>query len=106
MAYFKRNTDAEVKSLLAFPNVAQSTVQLFDCADGKRAGFRIVPLNVNGVDFLVSQVFDYSSGRGVLLGTVSALAETDLAGGLFASGCFCDRNPLDSGASFYLVDYV
>jgi len=101
MANFKRNSDAQVRALLAFPSVADSTVQMIDCKDGTRAGFRVVDLG----GFLASQVFDYSTGIGVLLGTVSALAETDLCGGMFASGVFCDRSPLAAGANFYLVDY-
>lgn len=101
MANFVINTEATVAFLLRFPAVSEGTMQLFDCVNGERAGFRILSLN----GFYVSQVYDYSTGDGVLLGTVSVLPETDLCGGMFSSGCFCDADPLSSEANFYRVDY-
>ncbi len=101
MANFTRNTLAVVKNILAFPSVGESTVQMFDCLDGERAGFKIVSLG----GFYVSQVYDYTTGAGVLLGTVSVLPETDLCGGMFSSGCFCSADPLAADAVFYRVDY-
>lgn len=101
MANFTINSKAVVQSYLAFTTVKESTVQMFDCKDGERAGFRIISLN----GFHVSQVYDYTTGAGVLLGTVSVLPEVDLCGGMFSSGCFCDRDPFDTEAVFYKVDY-
>ena len=103
MAYFTRDTDAIVQKLLTFPSVAENTIQMFDCVDGTRGGFRIVTLE-NG--FRVSQIFSYDTGRAVLQGSVSVVPNTDLAGGLFPSGCFCDRDPLDVDAIFYRFDYL
>lgn len=76
---------------------------MFDCVGGERGGFRIITLE-NG--FRISQVFAYPLGKAVLQGSVSVLPNTDLSGGMFSSGCFCDRDPLDAEAVFYRVDYV
>lgn len=104
MAYFTRDSDAIVQKLLSFPSIAESSIQMFDCVSGDRGGFRILSLGDDA--FKVSQVFSYATGRAVLVGTVSVLPNVDLAGGMFSSGCFCDRDPLEANAIFYRVDYV
>lgn len=103
MAYFTRDTDAVVQKLLTFPTVAENTIQMFDCVNGERGGFRVITLEDG---FTVSQIFAFPEGKAVLQGTVSVLPNIDLAGGLFTSGCFCDSDPLDPEAIFYRVDYI
>lgn len=107
MAYFIEKNSAIVRNILAFPAVLVSTAQVFLCKNLERAGFQIVALpQSDGTTLYVSAVYDYTNGAPVLLGTVSVVPGTDLCGGMFSSGCWCDRDPLAEGAAFYLVDYV
>lgn len=106
MAYFANNETAVVVNLLTFPAVNENTMQMFNCKNGERGAFKILNLVVDGVAFMVSQVFDYTTGAPVFLGTVSVIPEIDLTGGMFSSGCFCTGDPTAAGVSFFQVDYV
>lgn len=107
MAYFTEISKAIVVALMQFPTITTNTAQLFSCKSGERAGFIIKDLpQSDGTVFRVSQVYDYTSGAGILLGTVSVVPGLDLTGGMFSSGCFCSGDPMSAGVTFYQVDYV
>lgn len=107
MAYFTEKNLAIVQKLLRFPAVSNSTLQMYACKSGERAGFQILDLpQTDGTTFRVSQIYDCTKGAPLLLGSISVVPGLDLAGGMFSSGCFCDGDPLDAASQFFLVDYV
>lgn len=107
MAFFIDKDLAVIQKILRFPAVTNSTMNLFACKSGERAGFQILDLpQTDGSVFRVSQIWDYTKGAPVLLGSISVVPGLDLAGGMFSSACFCSGDPLDVTSAFYLVDYV
>lgn len=106
MSYFANIDTTIIVATLEFVEIASHTVQQFRCKSGEVAGFRIITLPVLGEAYVVSQVYDCSTGTPVLKGTTSALPGMDLTGGLFSSGCVANGDPYDIATKFYKVDYV
>ncbi len=106
MSYFTSIDDAIVSSTLEFTEISESSMQQFTCKGGEIAGFQIRNLYVMGSNFQVSQIYDCTTGKPVLQGTVSVVPGIDLTGGYFSSGCFADGDPTAEGTKFYQVDYV
>lgn len=106
MAYFIDINQATVVATLEFVNITSGTMQQVRCKNGEVAGFRILSLPVLGESFLISQIYDCSTGTPVLTGTVSVVPGIDLTGGLFSSGCMAGGDPFDAETRFYKVDYV
>ena len=89
-----------------FGAITENTINTFPTKDKKTAGFQIVNVGDGDNDYYISQVYDSTDGYDVYLCSVSVENGTDLTGGLFDTGCFCNKkNPLDSEARFYLIDY-
>jgi hypothetical protein len=105
MANFKSLENAIAVGLLEFAQPGEGTLQQFFCRDGELAGFRIITIDVVGSPFMISQVFDSSSGEAIQVGNVSVVPGIDLTGGYFSSGCFSDGDPLETGTRFFKVDY-
>lgn len=107
MANFLSIEDAIVVSTLEFTAIGDGTLQQFFCLDGELAGFRIISIDVldDEEPFLISQIYDSSTGVAIQVGNVSVIPGIDLTGGYFSSGCFCDGDPLESTTKFYKVDY-
>jgi hypothetical protein len=107
MANFLSIEDAVVSSTLEFTELDEGTLQQFFCIEGELAAFRIISIDVldGGVPFLISQVYNSSTGEAIQVGNVSVIPGIDLTGGYFSSGCFCDGDPLASGTRFFKVDY-
>lgn len=102
MSYFRRAENVIADRALEFGKIVLGQINIFRCKSGELAAWKLLYVD----DVLTSEIYDASSGEYVLKGAVSVLDLCDLTGGLFSSGCFPDRNPLDESCRFYLVDYV
>lgn len=101
MSYFKRAADIIISTNLEFGNITVNSLQQFRCKNGEVAGWSIKFLG----SLKISQVFNCSTGKPVLIGNVSVLPGIDLTGGYFSSGCIPDGDPMDQQTRYYKVDY-
>lgn len=107
MANFLSIEDAKASATLEFTELGEGTLQQFFCLGGELAGFRIISIDVldDEEPFLISQIYNASTGEAIQVGNVSVIPGIDLTGGYFSSGCFCDGDPLNPSTKFYKVDY-
>ncbi len=107
MSNFLAPTEIVITDTLEFGEITQDTINQFDCINGEVAGFQILQVgnNLDGTPYYLSQIYDCSTGTPILQGSTSILPGMDLCGGLFSSGCFPDRDPLDSECIFYTANY-
>lgn len=109
MSYFKRTQDMIIDKALSFGVVTDASIQQFKCKSGEIAGFQVQALGLgpDGNTLYISQIYNYSSGTQVLLGSASVLPGIDLTGGYFSSGVFPSTvYPFTDSTTFYKVDYV
>lgn len=97
--------EAVINEQAQFGPINDTTINIFPCADGTLAGFKIINLGSTEEPYYVSEIYNSTTGEHVLLGTTSVLPGWDMAGGLFVTGCIPDSDPLLPDTNFYLVDY-
>ena len=96
---------AKINEQAQFGPITDRTINIYPCADGTLAGFRIINLGSTEDPYYVAEIYDSTTGENILLGTTSVLQGWDMCGGLFVTGCIPDGDPLLSNTNFYLVDY-
>ena len=106
MSYFTNPFTTLINQQAQFSPITDQTINIYPCADGSLAGFRIINLGTDDEAYYVSQVYNCTTGENILLGTTCVQPGWDMCGGLFVTGCIPDKDPLLADCNFYLVEYM